>query len=195
MNESASNPEKPIQGFEVRDAMDQLHEEFYGKVHEYSPGRWQPKDALSSGAGSCMAELLYVAAGLVNQGIVSPNDLTIGFNKDRHGTMQTGNFGKTSLFYAHTFMLITSGDGRTYQAGFRENRADERPQFEALSPDDDDINDERLFIGSIDEAILAYGKALGQTVPEVELFSDIQLRQQGIDPHNQSSNITFDEDF
>jgi hypothetical protein len=183
---------------EIADTIKGLHQKFLDLVPQYSNQAWDPRAALKERKGSCMAELLYVAGGLLANGVVKEQDVTIGFAKDHGEEQPTGFVGKSGKKYAHTFMLITLGNGVTLETDFRANRADEEPRLQRLLPGELEVDD--LYLGTIASAVTEYARVEGVAGPTVSELMGLHLGllantraddgQSGI-----TGEVTFDEDF
>lgn len=183
---------------DIADSVKDLHSQFLGLVPRYGKQKWDPRLALKTGAGSCMAELLYVAGGLLANEVVEERDITIGFSKSHGEEQPIGFVGKSGKKYAHAFMMITIGNGITLEMDFRANRADEEPRIQRLLPDELDMD--VLYLGELASAITEYAKIEGVDGPTVKeligLHNNSESDSQA--PNHKLENIvdiTFDEDF
>lgn len=198
MNEQKLPPAESYSERDIADAVKDLHAQFLELVPEYDKQIWDPRVALREHSGSCMAELLYVAGGLLVNGMINEQDITIGFSKDHGKEHPTGFVGKTGKKYAHTFMLITIGNGVTLEMDFRANRADESPRLQRLLPDELDIG--VLYLGDLASAIVEYASIEGVSGPTVDELISLHTNNE---PGTQTTElnfkntdeIKFDEDF
>jgi hypothetical protein len=198
MSEQANLEHENPKERQVYNSIKILHEDFLLKVPQYGKHMWDPRLAIKDKSGSCMAELLYVAGGLLANGTIREQDITIGFSKD-HGIEQpTGFVGKTGKKYAHTFMLLTIGNGVTLEADFRANRADEEPRLQRLLPDEQDVD--QLYLGTLADAITEYAKVEGASGPTVDELIQIHIgglygEHTKTDDISITDSVLFDEDF
>lgn len=178
---------------DFRRKLTEIHEEFLERAPNYDKTTWTPEAALKKRTGSCMAELLYVAGTLLNDGLLSEEDISVGFSQ-RHGSDETvGLVGKTAKYYAHTFMLVTI-QGEVYECDFRANTAEEKPQMNRVIPEEVPAYGERLFVGSLDAAMYEYGHRVGtddSLIPTVGRL--MALHQPFLDPDQ--AEVRFDLDF
>lgn len=189
MKEQENNPESLER--QIANKVSLLHDEFLKLVPNYARGVWNPKDAIKSKSGSCMAELLYVVGGLLADGIVADKDVFIGFSKSHGMDVPVGFVGNQSKKYAHTTLFVTVKDGLTLGMDFRANRADEIPRIQIMREDDLSFEDS-YYVGGLEEAIHNYTNFVGE--------ENIQVNEL-IAMHRESSNnsvndaVRFDEDF
>ncbi len=198
MSEQANLEHENPKERQVYNSIKILHEDFLLKVPQYGKHMWDPRLAIKDKSGSCMAELLYVAGGLLANGTVNEQDITVGFAKSHGKNEPIGFMGKTGKKYAHTFMLLTIGSGVTLEADFRANRADEDPRLQRLLPDELDVD--QLYLGALANAITEYAKVEGVSGPTVDEL--IQIHIGGLNgEHTKTDDISitdsvlFDEDF
>jgi hypothetical protein len=183
---------------DIANSIKELHSDFLARVPNYERKRWDPRYALRNGTGSCMAELLYVAGGLLAQGRVNEEDITVGFSKTHGEEEPIGFVGKAGRKYAHTFVLITLGTGVTLEADFRANRADEEPRIQRLQAEELDEDD--VYLGSLTDAIATYAQvegAVGPTVSELIALHYEDLKPNAAVETSQSpeDEVRFDQDF
>lgn len=172
----------------------EFHTAFLDMVPNYSYTIWDPRIAIKEKAGGCMAELLYVAGGLINDKIIKEQDISIGFSKE-HGQVQPlGFINRAGKKYAHSTMLITVANGLTLESDFRATRSDEIPRVQVLLPEDMDID--RMYIGSLSDAITKYAEVDNGDVPNIknliELHNKDFIQTYGKIEKNQ---VRFDEEF
>ncbi len=174
------------------------HKEFLKLVPKYDRKVWDPHVAIKENKGSCMAELLFVAGGLIAERKISEDDIKVGFSKN-HGTSQVVDLiGTTGKLYAHSFMLLSVGNGVILEADFRANRADEAPRIQRLLPDE--LESDKLYIRSLSEAIKLYAEIDNQIGPSVNELVDLYLNysdkgNSAIVRNADSEAVRFDEDF
>lgn len=197
---SESNVPSPEISMErdIVDSIKELHTDFLAKVPNYERKQWDPRYALRNGTGSCMAELLYVVGGLLAQGKVNEEDITVGFSKTHGEEGPVGIFGKAGKKYAHSFVLITVSTGVTLEADFRANRADEKPRIQRLQAGE--LDEDGIYLGSLTDAIATYAQvdgAVGPTVSELIALHDKDLKPNGAVETSQSPEdvVRFDQDF
>lgn len=174
------------------------HKEFLKLAPQYDRKVWDPRVAVKEHRGSCMAELLFVASGLIAEGEISEDDIKVGFSKN-HGTSQVVDLiGTTGKLYAHSFMLLSAGNGVILEADFRANRADEAPRIQRLLPDE--LESDKLYISALSNAIKHYAEIDNQTGPTVNELVDLYLNYS--DKGNSASvrnadseAVRFDQDF
>lgn len=194
MKEQENNPEQSKEQ-QIAERIKRLHEEFFAKVPNYERGMWDPRQAIKEKRGSCMAELLYVAGGLIVDGKVLQKDLFVGFSKDHGEVQDVGFVGKTGKKYAHTFLLITV-DGITLEADFRANRADEHPRIQRLL--EDEIDDDQIYLGPLDEAVNQYARIEEKAGPTVSELIALHLGDDTLiasASQLEEREIRFDEEF
>jgi len=194
MKETENHPENSGER-KVVTGIKRLHTEFLQKVPNYEKKKWDPRQSLRDKSGSCMSELLYIAGGLLADGSVSVEDLFIGFSKDHGESYDIGFVGKTGKKYAHTFLLITAGDV-TLEADFRANRADEEPRIQRLQ--EDEIDNNEVYVGPIMEAITQYARIEGSTGPSLSELIALHLGDETLSKPSyelEEEQIRFDEDF
>ncbi len=198
MSESSLPRPDQLSERDVVDTIKGLHRQFLDLVPQYGKKAWDPRVALKDRTGSCMSELLYVAGGLLANGTVSEQDLTVCFSKDHGEEQPTGFVGKSGKKYAHTFMLITLGNGITLETDFRANRADEEPRLQRLLPDELDVD--KLYLGPLADAIAEYARVEGTTGPTVSELIGLHIgtsvgELSGDAASETPGTVTFDEDF
>ena len=182
---------------QVYSMIHELHGKFLEVAPKYSRGQWNPIEAFKSREGSCMAELLYVASGLVAKGVLDEKDIAIGFSKKHGSTELTGYVGGVQKKAAHTSAYFIIGNGVTLAADFRAHRADETPQIEkinSLSEEADELND--YYIGSFGEAMHKYATDLNDVPVSIGALIAMHYGQMdSIDTTEITDAVRFDEDF
>ncbi len=187
MRDKEKNPDSPER--KIADKVSSLHDEFLQLAPNYARGAWNPKDAIKTNSGSCMAELLYVVGGLLADDLVEEKDIFIGFSKSHGADQSIGFVNKQGKKYAHTTLFITVREGITLGMDFRANRADELPSVQRMREDDLSFEDS-YFVGGLEEAIFKYADAVNG-----EVISTDDLTALHRNTGRESNEIQFNEDF
>lgn len=179
---------------EVRGRIDQVHEDFFARVPNYDRTIWSPEEALKLKTGSCMAELLYVAGGLLHGRIVKEENLSVRFSKE-HGKRQVGDMmGGKKADYRHVVLMLNIA-GKQYECDFRPNRADERPRFEAVPSDDEIYTNSDIEFFTLAEGVRQYAVRAGVPEEQVPTVAElISLHEPGL-PGPDYDEVRFDQDF
>ena len=176
---------------QIKTTVEQLHNDFYKKAPRYEKAAWNPVESIKKGSGSCMAELLYVAGGLIGGGLVNEQDIFVGFSKTHGEEQPIGFVGKKGKKYAHTFMLITVKDGLTLEMDFRSNRADETPRIQRLAQDELDMD--CVGVHSLGDSINEYARIEGGT--DLTISDLINLHKEYNQTSSEENEMRFDLDF
>jgi|GEM_PF-2993582 len=182
---------KPIQIYEQ---INSFHDEFCGQVPRYNREIWSPTEAIKEHAGGCMSELLYVAGGLLYEGSVKEEDLSIRFSNDHGKPIKKGMVGGQVPDFRHVVLLL-SIDNKQYQCDFRLYRADEKPQFEEIPIDDISYESDSLEFFTFADGLREYTTRAGVQVEDVPSVADIVALHAPQTNFGDASQVRFDEDF
>lgn len=189
MKEQENNTESPER--QIANKVSSLHDEFLKLVPNYARGVWNPKDAIKSKSGSCMAELLYVVGGLLADDIIADKDAFIGFSKSHGADVPIGFVGNQSKKHSHTTLFITVKDGLTLGMDFRANRADEVPRIQVMREDDLSFEDS-YYVGGLEEALHNYASLLGEENIQIDGLMAMHREPSN---NNVTDMVRFDDDF
>lgn len=179
---------------EIYGRIEEIHEDFFAQVPNYDRTIWSPQEALKLKAGGCMAELLYVAGGLLQEGKVDKDDLSIRFSKEHGQTITADMLGRSKADFKHVVLML-SIDGKQYECDFRMNRADEKPQFEAVPPDDEIYNNDRVEFFAFEDGIREYATRAGAPLDQVPSALELASLHQPGGPSYEADQVRFDQDF
>jgi hypothetical protein len=191
--EHLNNPETP-RPVQIYEQIELLHEEFYSLVPQYNREIWSPSEAIKIHAGGCMSELLYVAGGLLYEGSVKEEDLSIRFSNDHGKRMKKGMVGGQVPDFRHV-VLILNIDNKQHQCDFRLYRADEKPQFEEIPIDDVSYESDSLEFFTFADGLREYATRAGVQVEDVPSVADIVALHAPQTNFGDASQVRFDEDF
>ena len=191
--EQINNPEvpKPVHLYEH---INKFHKAFYKLVPKYDREIWSPREALKENAGGCMAELLYVTGGLLFEGIVKEDDLSMRFSKDHGKMIKKGMVGSQTPDFKHVVLLINI-DNQQYECDFRLHRADEQPQFSTVPYEDETYSNDSLEFFTYADGIKEYATRAGVREEEVPSVADIVALHAPHGASGDASQVRFDEEF
>lgn len=170
------------------------HEEFYSQVPNYDRRIWSPQEALKLKTGGCMAELLFVAGGLLHDGVLSEQDMSIRFSKE-HGKMVSSNMmGSQKPDFKHAVLMLKIYD-KQYECDFRLYRADEKPQFETVQPDDAVYKNPNIEFFTLADGITQYASRVGVQQDQIPTVAEIVSLHNPRTTTFESDQIRFDEEF
>jgi len=191
--EQLSNGETPTP-VEVYDEINSLHEQFYSQVPNYDRTVWSPQKAIKTRTGGCMAEMLYVAGGLLHSGILRENDFSIRFSKDHGKLISVNMIGQQKPDIKHAVLMINIDD-KQYECDFRLYRADEKPQFNAVRPDDEIYNNGSIEFFTLATGISEYASRAGVKLEDIPTVSEIVSLHELPSSTYEADQVRFDEDF
>jgi hypothetical protein len=191
--EHLNNPETP-RPVQIYEQIELLHEEFYSLAPQYNREIWSPTEAIKEHAGGCMSELLYVAGGLLYEGSVKEEDLSMRFSNDHGKLMKKGMVGGQVPDFRHVVLLLNI-DNKQHQCDFRLYRADEKPQFEEIPIDDISYKSDTLEFFTFANGLKEYATRVGVQLKEVPSVADIVALHAPQTSLGDASQVRFDEDF
>jgi hypothetical protein len=191
--ENFKNPEvsRPVQIFEK---INDLHEDFYKLVPQYNREIWSPEKAIKEHAGGCMAELLYVSGGLLFNGDVKEEDLSVRFSSSHGKMIKKGMIGDQVPDFRHIVLLLNI-DNQQYECDFRLNRADEKPQFSMVPNDSDSYSNKSVEFFTLKDGLKEYAGRAGVLKEEIPTIADIVSIHAPHQSSYDSDQVRFDEDF
>lgn len=188
------NPEqsKPI---DVVNAITEIHEQFLARVPRYDRRVWNPEDALRTGIGGCMAELLFVAGGLVGREVIDQDNIFIRFRND-HGTVREAGIMQTRQpDIKHAVMMLKIQD-IWFEGDFRAHRAAEDPQFQTVLDAEVILANTDLTIAPLVDGMHKYAHALGVEDEKIPTIDDlVEMQDPNYQPKSVEEDINFDETF
>ncbi len=191
--EHLNSPEvpKPIQIFEQ---INELHKDFYKLVPQYDREIWSPEKAIKNRAGGCMSELLYVSGGLLYEGTVKEEDLSVRFSSSHGKMIKKGMIGDQAPDFKHVVLLLNI-DNQQYECDFRLNRADEKPQFSKVPADSDSYSNKSVEFFTLKDGLKEYAGRAGVQKEEIPTIADIVSIHAPHQSSYDSDQVRFDEDF
>ncbi|MCX6729372.1 MAG: hypothetical protein NTV95_01820 [Candidatus Saccharibacteria bacterium] len=191
--EHLNSPEmpKPVQIYEQ---INQLHEDFYKLVPQYDREIWSPEKAIKIRAGGCMSELLYVSGGLLYEGTVKEEDLSVRFSSSHGKIIKKGMIGDQVPDLKHVVLLLNI-DNQQYECDFRLNRADEKPQFSKVPNDSDSYSDKSIEFFTLKDGLKEYAGRTGVQKEEIPTIAEIVSIHAPHQPSHDTDKVRFDEDF
>lgn len=191
--EQLSNGETPTP-VEVYDEINGLHEQFYSQVPNYDRTIWSPQEAFKLKTGGCMAEMLYVAGGLLHRGILKENDFSIRFSKEHGRPVSANMIGQQKPDVKHAVLMINIDD-KQYECDFRLYRADEKPQFSAVTPDDEIFSNDGIEFFTLATGISEYASRIGVPLEDIPTVSELVSLHEPPSSTYDADQVRFDEDF
>ena len=191
--EHFNNPEgpRPVQIFEQ---INELHEDFYKLVPQYNREIWSPEKAIKEHAGGCMAELLYVSGGLLYEGTVKEEDVSVRFSTSHGKMIKKGMVGGEVPDFKHVVLLLNI-DNQQYECDFRLYRADEQPQFSTVPNDHKAYENESIEFFTLKDGLKEYAGRAGVQKEEIPTIADIVSIHAPHQSSYDSDQVRFDEDF
>lgn len=191
--EHFNNPEvsKPVQ---LYSEIYTFHESFYKLAPIYNRKIWSPGEAIKKHAGGCMAELLYVSGGLLFDGTVKEEDLSVRFSTSHGKMIKKGMVGNQVPDFKHVVLLFNI-DNQQYECDFRANRSDEKPRFETVPVDDTSYRDPDLEFFTLRDGMHEYAKRVGVREEEIPSIADIVALHDPNHTSGDADQVRFDEDF
>ncbi len=175
------------------------HQKFIALAPGYDKSKWSLEDSLKEHSASCMAELQFVAAGMLSRGVVDEQDLSVVFARD-HGEMEnTGHVGGPKRKFAHVTLLVTTTNNHKLEMDFRAMRADDM-QYDKLPDDDTSLMDERLVVTTLQDGIREYAAKVGEPDDRIPTVADLVSLYEHSENLSRLSGeradeVRFDEDF
>jgi hypothetical protein len=191
--EHSKNPEVP-RPVHVYEHVNKFHEDFYDLVPKYNREIWSPSDAIKEHAGGCMAELLYVSGGLLYEGTVKEEDISVRFSTSHGKMIKKGMVGNEVPDFKHVVLLLNI-DNQQYECDFRANRSDEKPRFDTVPVDDTSYKDPDLEFFTLRDGMHEYAKRVGVREEEIPSIADIVTLHDPNHTSGDADQVRFDEDF
>ena len=182
---------RPVQIYEN---INKFHEDFYKLVPQYNREIWSPEEAIKERAGGCMSELLYVSGGLLYEGTVKEEDLSLRFSSSHGKMIKKGMIGDQVPDFKHVVLLLNI-DNQQYECDFRLNRADEKPQFSKVPNDSNSYSDKAIEFFTLKDGLKEYAGRVGVQKEEIPTIADIVSIHAPHQPTYDSDQVRFDEDF
>jgi hypothetical protein len=191
--EHLNNPEipKPVQIYE---RINKLHEEFFSLAPDYNREIWSPNEAIKEHAGGCMAELLFVTGGLLYDGSVKEEDLSIRFSTLHGKLLKKGMIGELTPDFKHVVLLLNI-DQQQYECDFRLYRADEKPQFSSVPFENETYSNNSLEFFTFADGLKEYATRAGVREQDVPSVADIVALHNPDRLDDDATQVRFDEDF
>ena len=191
--EHSKNPEVP-RPLQINEHINKFHEDFYEIAPSYNREIWSPKEAIKEHAGGCMAELLYVSGGLLYEGTVKEEDLSVRFSTSHGKMIKKGMVGGQVPDFKHVVLLLNI-DNQQYECDFRLYRADEKPQFSVVPYEDETYSNKSIEFFTLKDGIKEYAGRAGVREEEVPTIADIISMHAPERPSLEADQVRFDEDF
>ena len=191
--EREHNADMP-RSIEVYNRINNLHNDFFALAPRYNREIWSPTEAIKEHAGGCMAELLYVAGGLLYEGDVKEEDLSVRFSTGHGQMIRKGMVGDQVPDFKHVVLLINITQ-QQYECDFRLNRADEKPQFNLVPIEDETYESKSLEFFTFADGIREYAQRVGVRPEEIPTVADIVLLHAPKQRSYEADQVRFDEEF
>ena len=191
--EYSNNPEVP-RPVQIYEQINKFHEDFYNLAPKYNREIWSPEEAIKQHAGGCMAELLYVSGGLLFNGDVKEEDLSVRFSTSHGKMIKKGMVGGQVPDFKHVVLLLNI-DNQQYECDFRLYRADEKPQFSVVPYEDETYSNKSIEFFTLKDGIKEYAGRAGVREEEVPTIADIISMHAPERPSLEADQVRFDEDF
>ena len=191
--EHSKNPEVP-RPLQINEQINSLHEDFYKLVPQYNREIWSPEKAIKEHAGGCMAELLYVSGGLLYEGTVKEEDVSVRFSTSHGKMIKKGMVGGEVPDFKHVVLLLNI-DNQQFECDFRLNRADEKPQFSKVPDDDETYENKSIEFFTLNDGLKEYAGRAGVQKEEIPTIADIVSIHAPHQSSYDSDQVRFDEDF
>jgi hypothetical protein len=182
---------RPVQIYEN---INKFHEDFYKLVPQYNREIWSPEEAIKERAGGCMSELLYVSGGLLYEGTVKEEDLSLRFSSSHGKMIKKGMIGDQVPDFRHIVLLLNI-DNQQFECDFRLYRADEKPQFSKVPDDDETYENKSIEFFTLNDGLKEYAGRAGVQKEEIPTIADIVSIHAPHQSSYESDQVSFDEDF